>query len=601
MAILATAFPFTSEVTYDEHGWPQLDRAVDSAVLRNMIKKFFSNGLFLSADANCWKVTADETATVSVAPGAGLIQGVTGYTVAGSLTLTAGDADMGRYDMIVAKLNDNSNYRRLYIEVVEGEPAVSPTYPALTRTGSVWELGLAAVYRPAGSTTVSASQVTDLRANSSFAGQVNALDSIDTSEWFDQLEGYTQDFLSQCQSVVSQLSTYEGTMETSFSSWFDAMRDQLSEDAAGHLQNEIGDTNYRIDDLEDLVGVPAAYNTSTVYSEGDYCTYNGYVQRAKQLVYNETFTQSHWEQTSVLAEAKAQATAAADDLESRILNCNILTNVQVEEEYGHFLVESALEAGTPLKTVIPYLLHDLVSNANALNLQDNSVQAPYRNSIYRGRPLGTEVTAEQWENIADGSFKNMFIGDYWTINDRVYRIAAFDYYLGTGDGTDVTTGHHVVLVPDAVFYRAAMNDTDTTDGAYVGSKMYTDYLTAARSTILEDFGSANVLTHRQYLKNTVTSGAESAAEWAWSSVDLMTEQNVYGEIIYANQTNKRTLDKTQFPLFAMNPKAILSDQDYWLRDVSTSSGGFCNVNNSGLCYSTKASASRGVRPAFCIS
>ena len=54
--------------------------------------------------------------------------------------------------------------------------------------------------------------------------------------------------------------------------------------------------------------------------------------------------------------------------------------------------------------------------------------AGVHNSIYRGKPLGSTVTAAQYAEIAAGTFKDLYIGDYWTIGGVNYRIAAFDYY-----------------------------------------------------------------------------------------------------------------------------------------------------------------------------
>lgn len=241
MAISTTAFPFTSEVTYDAQGWPTLDRAVDSSVLRNMLKMYFSNGLFLSALATSWAVTApsDNSLVLTVAAGAGLIQGATGYTDApGTLTLSAADSSLPRYDMVVARLNDNSDYRNIYLDIIEGTPASTPAYPELTQSDSIWEIGIAAIYRAANSTTVTQSAITDLRADSTYAGQVNAIDSIDTSTWGSQLTTYYEEFVALCE-------TYQAERETAFNTWFEEMKDQLSEDAAGALQLEINEEELR--------------------------------------------------------------------------------------------------------------------------------------------------------------------------------------------------------------------------------------------------------------------------------------------------------------------------------------------------------------------
>ena len=225
------------------------------------------------------------------------------------------------------------------------------------------------------------------------------------------------------------------------------------------------------------------------------------------------------------------------------------------------------------------------------------------NAIYRGKSLGTAVTEAQWAAIKAGTFEDMYIGDYWTIGGVVYRIAAFDYYLTTGD--TACSAHHVTLVPDANMYTHVMNDTNITTGAYVGSKMYTEGLTQAKTTINSAFGEAHILNHRQYLQNAVTDGYASGGSWYDSTVELMTEQNVYGGKVFGNQLNSTalpnsyTVDKSQYPLFTFRPDMQSNRQWFWLRDVVSASR-FARVSADGLASSDDASSASGVRPAFSI-
>ena len=225
------------------------------------------------------------------------------------------------------------------------------------------------------------------------------------------------------------------------------------------------------------------------------------------------------------------------------------------------------------------------------------------NAIYRGKNLGSAVTAEQFAAIQAGTFDDMYIGDYWKIGDVTYRIAAFDYYYRAGD-TDCTT-HHVTLVPDANMYTHCMNDTNVTTGAYVGSKMYTEGLTQAKNTINVAFGTSHILNHRQYLQNAVTDGYASGGSWYDSTVELMTEQNVYGGKIFSNiqngtaLANSYTVDKSQYPLFKFRPDMISNRQWFWLRDV-VSAAFFADVNGYGNADYGHASLALGVRPAFSI-
>lgn len=225
------------------------------------------------------------------------------------------------------------------------------------------------------------------------------------------------------------------------------------------------------------------------------------------------------------------------------------------------------------------------------------------NAIYRGKNLGSSVTAAQYAEIAAGTFKDMYIGDYWTIGGVNYRIAAFDYYLNCGDTN--TTAHHVVLVPDTNLYSHVMNDTNITTGAYVGSKMYTEGLEQAKTTIKAAF-SGHVLSHRIYLSNATSNGKASAGAWVDSEVDLMCEHMVYGNGVFSPVSDGSTIpnnyrvEKSQLPLFQHEPSRICNKASWWLRDVISASY-FAFVYYGGLAYYAYASLSFGVRPAFCIS
>lgn len=235
------------------------------------------------------------------------------------------------------------------------------------------------------------------------------------------------------------------------------------------------------------------------------------------------------------------------------------------------------------------------------------------NAIYRGKSLGSTVTTAQYAAIKAGTFDDLYIGDYWTIGGVNYRIAAFDYYLNSGD-TSCTT-HHVVIVPDTCLYNAQMHNTssggyeggaaNTTTGGYVGSDMYKSNLEQAKTTIKSAF-SGHVLKHRIYLTNAVANGRASGGAWCDSEVDLMCEQMVYGSGIFSpvsdgsNVPANYRVEKSQLPLFQHEPSRICNRATWWLRDVITASD-FALVSYDGLAHYDNASDSLGVRPAFCIS
>lgn len=288
------------------------------------------------------------------------------------------------------------------------------------------------------------------------------------------------------------------------------------------------------------------------------------------------------------AESKAAADTAAAKATAAATGATAAQTAQAAAE------AAATNAGNAVRAVqesVIGLVPLLINNAGA------------HNATYRGKNLGMSVTAEQWAAIANGTFADLYIGDYWVIGGVNWRIAAFDYYYKTGD-TSCTT-HHAVIVPDTSLYTHVMNDTNTTDGGYVGSRMYTEGLTQAKTTICDAFGANHILTHRQLLVNAVTNGKPSGGAWYDSTVELMTEQNVYGGKIFGAGNDGSTVpylytvDKSQFPLFAHDPSMIFNRQWFWLRDV-VSAADFACVDSSGYAFYYNASHATGVRPAFAI-
>lgn len=226
--------------------------------------------------------------------------------------------------------------------------------------------------------------------------------------------------------------------------------------------------------------------------------------------------------------------------------------------------------------------------------------AAAHNCIYRGKNLGTSVTAEQYAAISSGKFTDLYIGDYWVIKGVTYRIAAFDYYYNCGDTN--FTKHHVVIVPDTSLYKAQMNTSNVTTGGYTGSAMYKSNLAQAKTTIKAAFGSAHVLTKRELLTNAVNGNTPSGWAWFDSDVELMNEVQAYGSVAWGahdgNGYNVASGDG-QFPLFMFDRTKLHNREDYWLRDVA-SAAIFSFVSYGGSANRYAASNSLGVRPAFCI-
>lgn len=224
-------------------------------------------------------------------------------------------------------------------------------------------------------------------------------------------------------------------------------------------------------------------------------------------------------------------------------------------------------------------------------------------NVFRGKNLGGGVSSAQKAAIKDGSFDNLYIGDYWFNNGVNWRIGDMDYFLRCGD-TDFTR-HHLVIVPDTPLYSGKMNETHTTEGGYVGSLMYKSGLDQAKTAIAAAFGDL-VTTHRDILCNAVSNGRQSGGGWFDSTVELMCERMVYGNSVFQPGCDgsfipyNYTTGKSQFALFRMAPQYISNRQWYWLRDV-VSAANFAYVHAGGSANYGNAGNVSGVRPYFVIS
>lgn len=245
--------------------------------------------------------------------------------------------------------------------------------------------------------------------------------------------------------------------------------------------------------------------------------------------------------------------------------------------------------------------------------EQNSVKvfqnAGFHNSIFRGKNLGTSFTSAMSTAIQNGSFDDLYVGDYLTINGTVYRVAGFNLIKNCGD--NVSIGNNMCLVPDAALYNAQMHNTDSgeyesgsvandTTGAYANSDMRTTNLTQATNKIITDFGSSHVISYRDILPNATADG--QASGWAWydCKVELMSEVMVYGTKVWGNIGYEVGCLNEQFPLFRLNPESIHRRFSYWLRSVG-SVASFARVDAAGGASNSYASGSFGVRPFFFVN
>ena len=234
--------------------------------------------------------------------------------------------------------------------------------------------------------------------------------------------------------------------------------------------------------------------------------------------------------------------------------------------------------------------------------------ASFHNSIFRGKDITSYFTdGSLYNRIANGTFEDLFVGDYIIQNNITWRIAGFDIHLNKGDQPLIT--HHAVIVPDSNLTTEVMNWEGSTEGGYVGSLVYGTTLPSVLTDYITPVFGNHIIEYRAFLTNGINptgynssgtnDGCSNSCAWFSRKLDLMAECEVYGCPIHSSSAFDCGSAYTQLPLFALAPQYILSDESYWLKDVSTSHS-YASVTNSGIADGAWTAAILGVRPRFLI-
>ncbi len=133
-----------------------------------------TSGVF-SGDED-FPVTATGGLKVTVGAGRGWVHPsrFTGYSItkreADTLTMPLADPSLPRIDRIVMRYDAGA--RAASLQVLQGTASSTPTAPAISRTELIYDLCLAEITRPAGSTSITTGQITDTRLDEALCGIV---------------------------------------------------------------------------------------------------------------------------------------------------------------------------------------------------------------------------------------------------------------------------------------------------------------------------------------------------------------------------------------------------------------------------------------------
>ena len=221
----------------------------------------------------------------------------------------------------------------------------------------------------------------------------------------------------------------------------------------------------------------------------------------------------------------------------------------------------------------------------------------------------TEITADMFASIADGSFDKVHVGMHYTApSGRKYFLADADYFFGHGD-TEMDF-HHMLVIEDECQGTAQHQTSNVTTGGAASSLIYTTYLPAHQSELEADFGASHIKEARLLLSNAVSNGVPSGWAWAGKKSFLLNMPMVFGHYLqYSGNTGEMFNGGNrvrQAALFQAMPETIISRlastqaRQWWWTDDVANAATFGVVHCYGYADNGGASNAGGVRRAFLI-
>ena len=221
---------------------------------------------------------------------------------------------------------------------------------------------------------------------------------------------------------------------------------------------------------------------------------------------------------------------------------------------------------------------------------------------YRCKNLGTFVTDKQWASIKSGSFDDLFVGDYWMINNIQWQIVDINYWAGRALGV---ADNHLMIMPRRCIATGPVNSTNTNSTGYVGSFLYTDLLPKCLNQVNDIFGEEHIVARSEALYPNAVSDAGLVTSTVWMrnvKIEVPNEPMIFG-CRWQALNGGSVGDVNQLALFRFHPYYIVASgyNAWWLRDnIGGSNTSFvCVMGNAGI-TGAKAGDSHGVRPLFAI-
>lgn len=545
-------------ITYGFYNSVDHDRRYDAIQFGSIFDGVIKDGVFMSV-GTCLRVIPMEDMSVLVGEGRAWFNHT--WTLNDSpLIIELSDSEIvtDRIDAIVLDVNANPESRKNDIIVIKGIPSKTPQRPELINNENRHQYPLAYISVRAGVTSIRAADITSMIGTSETPYVTGILETVNIDALLDQWKDQYQEFYeNQTEEMQETYNLWKAETEA----WSNAYKDNM-EDFQQTQEAEM----------------EAWVNTYKAEMESWTNTYKGNMEEwsnEQKTEFNEWFNS-----LQVMLEP---------DEATNLANAIVTLKGNFKKLEKHAILDSGytpINDDDPSNPDNPDEPSD-PSNTDIFAILDEVATVEMRRGIWRGKNLGTEVTEEQYENIANGTFKGLFLGDYWEISSNEWVIADFDYWIMDGTSSINSKTHHLAMIPRITLNdfvtppETVMNNTADTSLGYFGSTMRKNTINTLTNILEHIFGDIHILTRKSKFVNSASNGVPLSLQEVYDKVEIPNENMIFGSYIYSpygieqNNPAKRNYINRQLSAMRLSNNLIRGKDssgnytDYWLRTIAT--------------------------------
>lgn len=258
-------------VTYGFYNSLNRDRKYNARDISHLFDGIIKDGVFMSV-GTAFIVEAAGEMVVNVGIGRAWFNGTWTYNDAIlPLRLSACDILLNRIDAVVLEVNVNDNVRKNEIKIVKGDEASVPVRPTLSKENNCYQYPLAYISIAGTAEEITQANITNMVGTSSCPFVTGILETMDIDaliaqwgqqwrEWKTAVENdndewsettrnrfenemtiWITDYKNDLELTRNGFVEFRNVSESDFTLWFEAIKANLDENAAGNLQNQIND------------------------------------------------------------------------------------------------------------------------------------------------------------------------------------------------------------------------------------------------------------------------------------------------------------------------------------------------------------------------